>query len=166
MNSKEGGCMSTMKDTNNLLQGKKRSIREIPATIKAGVRMSRNQLRFCITAVVTLIVALFLVMTIAGNRADNVIAINEEVNVLQDATTAERIEVVDGKFIQFAEGYSRSGNGERTILNEKITTSKQYWVTFGTEEEIAELEKTVGEGRFLLLEKLENNSRQLRRAVL
>ena len=150
--------MSTMKDTNNLLQGKKRSIREIPATIKAGVRMSRNQLRFCITAVVMLIVALFLVMTIAGNRADNVIAINEEVNVLQDATKAERIEVVDGKFIQFAEGYSRSGDGERTILNEKITTSKQYWVTLGTEEEIAELEKTVGEGRFLLLEKLENNS--------
>ena len=149
--------MSTVNETKNILQGKKRSIREIPATIRSGIRMTSNQLRFCIIAAVVLIAVLYLVMTIAGNRADNAVTINEEAKVLQDASAAERILVVDGKKIQFEEGHTGTGS-PRIILNEKITTSKNYWVTNSTESEIAAYEEVLGEGRFIPLEKTGNNS--------
>ena len=153
---KEGGRMSTI-DTNELINGKKRSIREIPATIRKGVRMTRNQLRFCIIAAVVLVFALFIVMTIAGNRAENAVAINEEASVLQDASGAERILVMNGKNLVFEEGYKWSGEGTRTILNEKIATSKNYWITLSTESEIAEYESVLGADRFLQVENLGDN---------
>ena len=145
-------------ETKDLSQGKKRGIREIPAAIKSGTRMTKNQLRFFITAAVTVIAVLFIVMTIAGNRADDTVTINEEVNVLLDASSAERILVKDGNFLEFEEGYTWSGTGTRTILNEKITTSKNYWITLSTESEIAEYEQVIGEGRFLKLAEVGKNS--------
>ena len=148
--------MSTINETN--IRGKKRSIRDIPATIKSGTRMTREQLRFCIIVAVVAIAVLFVVMSIAGNRANNNVIINEEAAVLQDATTAERILSVDGRKVAFQEGYAWSGTGKRLILNEKITTSKNYWVTMSTEDEIAEYEKVIGEGRFLQLQNVGNYS--------
>ena len=150
--------MSMMHEVKDLSKGKRRGIREIPATIKAGTRMTKNQLRFFITAAVVLIAVLFIVMTIAGNRADVAVTVNEEANILQDASTAERILVVDGNNLQFEEGYSWSGEGTRTILNEKVTTSKNYWITLSSESEIAEYEQVIGEGRFLQLAETGNNS--------
>ena len=150
--------MSTVNGTQKLINAKKRGIREIPETIKSGVRMTREQLRACIIAAVALIVILFLVMTIAGNKADNAVAINEEAALLRDASVAERILSVDGKKIAFEDGYTWTGEGRRIILNEKITTSKNYYVTFSPESEITEYEKVLGEGRFIPLEKVGNNS--------
>ena len=80
--------MSTVNETKVLINSKKRGIREIPETIRSGVRMTREQLRFCIIAAVALILILVLVMTIAGNRADNATAVNEEAALLQDASAA------------------------------------------------------------------------------
>ena len=150
--------MSTVNETKNILNGNKRSIRDIPATIKSGTRMTREQLRFCIIAACIIIAALVVLMVIAGNRAEYSVAVNEEAALLQDASGAERILSVDGKKIAFQDGYSYSGNGKRLILNEKITTSKNYWVTMATEDEIAEYEQVIGEGRFIQLEKTGNNS--------
>ncbi len=152
--------MSTNRETNpkSLLTGNKRGIRQIPETIRAGIRMTQPQLRFCMTVTVVLIAVLFVVMTIAGNRANETVLVNEEAEVLLDAVNAERILAVDGKTIAFQEGYAWSGNGKRIILNERITTSKRYWLTLSPESEIAEYEKTLGEGRFLPVEKIGNNS--------
>ena len=150
--------MSTINESKNLLNTKKRGIREIPETIRKGVRMTRDQLRFCIIIAVVVIAALFVGMVITGNNADKAVAVNEEVQVLRDAASAERILSVDGKKIAFQEGYSRSGEGERRILNEKITTSKNYYVTLSPESDIAAYEAVLGEGRFLRLEELGNNS--------
>ena len=150
--------MSTVNETKKLLTSNKRGIREIPETIRKGVRMTKDQLRFCVIVTVVLIMALFVGMVITGNNADKAVAVNEEVQVLQDAGTAERILSVDGKKIAFEEGYSWSGNGQRLILNEKIVTSKDYYVTLSPESEIAEYEKVLGEGRFLPVETLGNNS--------
>ena len=150
--------MSTINESKNLLNTKKRGIREIPETIRKGVRMTRDQLRFCIIIAVVVIAALFAGMVITGNNADKAVAVNEEVQVLRDAASAERILSVDGKKIAFQEGYSRSGEGERRILNEKITTSKNYYVTLSPESDIAAYEAVLGEGRFLRLEELGNNS--------
>ena len=150
--------MSTINESKNLLNTKKRGIREIPETIRKGVRMTRDQLRFCIIIAVVVIAARFVGMVITGNNADKAVAVNEEVQVLRDAASAERILSVDGKKIAFQEGYSRSGEGERRILNEKITTSKNYYVTLSPESDIAAYEAVLGEGRFLRLEELGNNS--------
>ena len=150
--------MSMINETNDLSKGKKRGIREIPATIRSGVRMTKNQLRFFITAIVVVIAALFIVMTVAGNRADNAVTVNEEVNVLEDASAAERILVADGNNLAFEEGHTWSGEGIRTILNEKVTTSRNYWITMSTESEIAEYEQVIGEGRFLQLAEVGNYS--------
>lgn len=152
--------MSTNPETTqkSLFIGNKRGIRQIPETIRAGIRMTQPQLRFCMTVTVVLLAVLFVVMTIAGNRANNTVLVNEEADVLLDAVNAERILAVDGKKIAFQEGYSWSGEGKRTILHERITTSKRYWLTLSPESEIAEYEKILGEGRFLPVEKVGNNS--------
>ena len=69
--------MSTINESKNLLNTKKRGIREIPETIRKGVRMTRDQLRFCIIIAVVVIAALFAGMVITGNNADNAVAVNE-----------------------------------------------------------------------------------------
>ncbi len=152
--------MSTNRETKptSLFTGKKRGIRQIPETIRAGVRMTQPQLRFCMTVTVVLLAVLFIVMTIAGNRSNETVLVNEEAEVLQDAANAERILAVDGKTIAFQEGYAWSGEGKRIILNERVTTSKRYWLTLSPESDIAEYEKILGEGRFIPVEKLGNNS--------
>ncbi len=152
--------MSTNRETNpkSLLTGNKRGIRQIPETIRAGIRMTQPQLRFCMTITVVLFAVLFVVMTIAGNRANETVLVNEEAEVLLDAVNAERILAVDGKTIAFQEGYAWSGEGKRIILNERVTTSKKYWLTLSPESDIAEYEKILGEGRFLPVEKIGNNS--------
>ena len=152
--------MSTINENTrkDLLKGKKRGIRDIPRTIRSGMRMTKQQLQACLAAAVILVAALFLVMTVAGNRAEGTVTVNEEARLLRDAAVAERILSVDGKKVAFQEGYARSGEGMRTILNERITTSKEYWVTLGTESEIAAYEEVLGEGRFLPLETLEGRN--------
>ena len=152
--------MSTNRETNqnSLFIGNKRGIRQIPETIRAGIRMTQPQLRFCMTVTVVLLAVLFVVMTIAGNRANETVLVNEEAELLLDAANAERILAVDGKTIAFQEGYAWSGEGKRIILNERITTSKKYWLTLSPESDIAEYEKILGEGRFIPVEKLGDNS--------
>ena len=151
--------MSTNYDAaQKVLRDNKRGIRQIPETVRAGVRMTQTQLRFCMTVFFVLLAVLFIVMTIAGNRANETTLVNEEANVLLDASSAERILAVDGKTIAFQDGYAWSGEGPRTIIYERITTSKMYWVTLSTESEIAEYEKTLGEGRFIPVQNLGNNS--------
>ena len=151
--------MSTNYDAaKKVLRDNKRGIRQIPETVRVGVRMTQPQLRFCMTAFFVLLAVLFVVMTIAGNRANDTTLINEEANVLLDASKAERILALDGKNIAFQDGYTWSGEGPRTIIYERITTSKMYWVTLSTESEIAEYEKTLGDGRFIPVQNLGNNS--------
>ena len=151
--------MSTMNGaTPNTTFGRKKGIRDIPENLRKGYRMAPGQLRFCVTAAVVLVLAIFIVMFIAGNRASNGVAINEEALVLQDAVRAERIEAEGAKSIRFAESPVYDGNGKRLILTEKVVVSKNYWVTMCPESEIAEYEKAIGEGRFLALETIGNNS--------
>ena len=152
--------MSTINDISSMekLKGNKRGIKDIPQTIKAGVRMTHKQLEFVITLAVIVIAALYLVMSFVGGKANNAVAVNEEAWLMQDAEKAERLMAVDGKHIAFEERNGWSGEGTRTILNEKIATSKNYWVTLSTEDEIAEYEAVIGEGRFVVLQQLGNNS--------
>ncbi|SNT94512.1 ABC-type glycerol-3-phosphate transport system, permease component [Aristaeella hokkaidonensis] len=144
-------------ESNKEFIGTQRGIRDILKTIREGTRMSRIQLRFAMTVAIVLLIALFVIMIVAGERANNTVLVNEEAELLTDATTAERIFSADGKTLAFQEGYTWSGEGPRYILNERMTTSKPYWLTLSTESEIAEYEQVLGEGRFLQVENLGNN---------
>ncbi len=150
--------MSVITSQKNPFTGRKKGIRDIPETIRKGYRMAPGQLRFCAIMAVILILVLFVVMTIAGNKADRSVAVNEEALVLQDAARAERIQALDAKTIAFAGNPVYDGNGKRLILTEKVVTSRSYWMTMAPASEIAEYEKVIGEGRFAAIESFDNNS--------
>ena len=148
--------MSTVNEKTTF--GRKKGIRDIPENLRKGYRMAPGQLRFCITVAVVLVLAIFIVMFIAGNNAANNVVINEEALVLQDALRAERIEAEGQKSIHFADSPVYSGTGKRLILTEKVVTSRNYWVTMSPDSEIAEYESVIGEGRFIQVEKIGNYS--------
>ena len=65
-------------------------------------------------------------------------------DILQDAAGAERIEAPDVVHnpakIQFAEGVTWSGEGTRIIMTERSSMSRNYWLTLGSDSDIAALE--------------------------
>ena len=156
--------MSTMKKSaEEILASKnKRRIKDIPETIRKGFRMTKTQLRFCMIVSAVVIIALIVLMTIAGNQATNAVKINEEAALLGEAAGAERIEAPDVVHnpakIEFAEGVKWSGEGDRVILTQRSTESRSYWLTYCGEEEIAALEGILGTGRFLELENFGDKS--------
>ena len=152
--------MSTINEASKKVPyiGRKKGIRDIPETLRKGYRMAPGQLRFCAITAVVLLLAVFIVMTVAGNKADSNVIINEKALVLQDAVKAERIEALDAKTIALADSPVYDGNGKRLILTEKVVTSRSYWVTMAPESEIAAYESVIGEGRFIPIEKFDNNS--------
>ena len=152
--------MSTLNEASKKIPyiGRKKGIRDIPETLRKGYRMAPGQLRFCAITAVVLLLAVFIVMTVTGNKADSNVIINEKALVLQDALKAERIEALDAKTIALADSPVYDGNGKRLILTEKVVTSRSYWVTMAPESEIAAYESAIGEGRFVPIEKFENNS--------
>ena len=149
--------MSTVNGTKKEF-GRKKGIRDIPENLRKGYRMAPGQLRFCVAVSVVLVLAIIIVMLIAGNNASNNVVINEESLVLQDAARAERIEAEGQKSIHFADSPVYDGNGKRLILNERVVTSRNYWVVMCPDSEIAAYESVIGEGRFITLDKIGNNS--------
>ena len=148
--------MSTINEKTTF--GRKKGIRDIPEILRKGYRMAPGQLRFCVAVAVVLVLAVFIIMSIAGGNANRNVSINEEALVLQDALRAERIEAEGQKSIHFADSPVYDGNGKRLILTEKVVTSRNYWVVMCPDSEINEYESVIGEGRFLPLEKIGNNS--------
>jgi len=133
-------------------------IKNIANTVNSGARMSKSQLRFSLTVVGVLLVALVLLLIVAGGKAGNANQTNEKAAVLQDAVNAERIVPGDGNVISFVDGYSYKGEGPRYILTKQMTTTKNYWATVKSDSEIAEMEGILGEGRFLKVENLGDRS--------
>lgn len=152
---------TTLKTAQEILASKnKRGIRDIPQTVRAGVRMTKTQLRFCMIVCAVLVIALIAISLIAGNQAVSTVKVNEAVALLEDAAGAERIEAPDvvnnPARIQFAEGVTWSGEGTRVIMTERSSMSRNYWLTLSSATEIAALEEITGEGRFLEVEKVDD----------
>ena len=152
---------TTLKTAQEILASKnKRGIRDIPQTVREGVRMTKTQLRFCMIVCAVLVIALIVISLIAGNQAVNTVKVNEAVALLEDAAGAERIEAPDvvnnPARIQFAEGVTWSGEGTRVIMTERSSMSRNYWLTLSSATEIAALEEITGEGRFLEVEKVDD----------
>ena len=154
---------TTLKTAQEILASKnKRGIKDIPQTVRSGIRMTKTQLRFSMIVCFVLVIALIIVSLIAGNQAVNAVKVNEAAELLSDAAGAERIEAPDvvnnPAKIQFAEGVTWSGEGTRVIMTERSSMSRNYWLTLSSEKEIAALEEVVGEGRFLEVEKVDDHN--------
>ena len=154
---------TTLKTAQEILASKnKRGIRDIPQTVREGVRMTKTQLRFCMIVCAVLVIALIVISLIAGNQAVNTVKVNEAVALLEDAAGAERIEAPDvvnnPARIQFAEGVTWSGEGTRVIMTERSSMSRNYWLTLSSDADIATLEGIIGEGRFLKVEEVDGNN--------
>ena len=154
---------TTLKTAQEILASKnKRGIKDIPSTVRSGIRMTKTQLRFCMIVCGILVIALIIVSLIAGNQAVNVVQVNEAAELLSDAAGAERIEAPDvvnnPAKIQFADGVTWSGEGTRVIMTERSSMSRNYWLTLSSESEIAAMEEVLGEGRFLEVEKVDDQN--------
>ena len=154
---------TTLKTAQEILESKnRRGIRQIPETVRAGIRMTKTQLRFCLVVCGIIVIALIAAMMIAGNQAANTVTVNEMADLLTDAAGAERIEAPDvvhnPAMIQFAEGVEPSGEGTRVIMTERSSMSRNYWLTLCSESDIAALEAVVGENRFLKVEDVDGTN--------
>ena len=133
-------------------------IKNIARQVNRGARMSKSQLRFSLTLVGVLLVALVLLLIFIGGKASNAHKLNEEIAVLQDTVDAERVVPGENNVLTFVDGYAYKGEGTRYIQTKQMSTTKNYWVTLKTDSEIAELEGILGEGRFLKVEDLGDRS--------
>ncbi len=133
-------------------------IKNIARQVNSGARMSKSQLRFSLTLVGVLLVALVLLLIFIGGKASNAHKLNEEIAVLQDTVDAERVVPGENNVLTFVDGYAYKGEGTRYIQTKQMSTTKNYWVTLKTDSEIAELEGILGEGRFLKVEDLGDRS--------
>ena len=154
---------TTLKTAQEILASKnKRGIRQIPETVRAGIRMTKTQLRFCMCVCAVLVLGLIILSLIAGNQGANTVRVNEAAALLGDAAGAERIEAPDvvnnPAMIQFAEGVEWSGEGTRVIMTERSSMSRNYWLTLSSDADIATLEGIIGEGRFLKVEEVDGNN--------
>ena len=133
-------------------------IKNIARKVNSGGRMSPSQLRFSLTLVGVLLVALVFLLIFIGGKASNSHKVTEEVAVLRDVMNAERVVPGEKNALSFVEGYAYKGEGTRFIQTKQMSTTKNYWVTLKTDSEITELEGILGEGRFLKIEDLGDKS--------
>ena len=133
-------------------------IKNIARQVNSGGRMSPSQLRFSLTTVGVLLVALVLLLIFIGGKATSSHKLTEEITVLRDVMGAERVVPGEKNALSFVEGYAYKGEGTRFIQTKQMSTTKNYWVTLKTDSEITELEGILGEGRFLKIEDLGDKS--------
>ena len=70
-----------------------RGIRDIPDTVRRGLRMTDSQRRFALTVSTVLVFILILAIIFASGAANNTVAANEKALALEDVMGAERIEM-------------------------------------------------------------------------
>ena len=74
---------TTLKTAQEILASKnKRGIRQIPETVRAGIRMTKTQLRFCMCVCAVLVLGLIILSLIAGNQGANTVRVNEAAALL------------------------------------------------------------------------------------
>ncbi len=134
-----------------------RRIRDIPSTVRSGMRMSDSQRRFALTAATLLVFALIFIILFAAGKANETVVANEKASVLEEAIGAERIQMGKKTIEMTAEhGTKKTADGKRIVLLQKIGqqkagNAKVYWLTVCTEAEAAEYETGLGKDKVLIL---------------
>ena len=131
-------------------------IKDVFSVVRRGMRMNEKQRKFALTISTILVFALIFVILFAAGKANNTVTINENAAALSDAIGAERIEM-GKKTIELNQEYgSKTVDGKRMVLLQKIGQqkagdSKVYWLTVCTEAEAPEIEKGLGKDKVLIL---------------
>lgn len=125
------------------LMGDTRGIREIPDTLRRGARMSPKQLRFSLFFATVLILALIALIIISQGRAVSILKVNESSVVMQEAMSAERIELTNK--LQLTDRYgTASVDGKHLYMLQEVgqqtgkDSDKLYWLVYCAEDEAAE----------------------------
>ena len=110
---------TTLKTAQEILASKnKRGIKDIPQTVRSGIRMTKTQLRFCMIVCFVLVIALIIVSLIAGNQAVNAVQVNEAAELLSDAGKITDLQY--GMILEFTEQVGklrRNGFASRLTLD-------------------------------------------------
>ena len=131
-------------------------VKDIPATLRRGIRMNNTQMRFSLTAATVMVIALILLILFASGRANEITIANERAQILQEATGAERIEM-GKKTIELNQEYgTKTLDGKRVVLLQKVGqqkagNAKSYWVTVCTEADVPAYEAGLGKDKKLIL---------------
>ncbi len=124
---------------------RRRGITGIADTLRRGARMSKPQQRFSLLIAALVIALLAAGMVITGNRAAEIHAVNQQAQVLGDAMGAERVEVDKNSYITLNASYgTREIEGKRVVLLERFTESQNYWLIYGTGEDLEACQAALG----------------------
>ena len=131
-------------DTLTGIRKDERGLREIPDTLRRRARMSKRQVRLSLFCAGLLIVLVAALMIFAQNRADSMLAANDDATVLKQASGAESIDIVNNsRNLVLRESSSGEPkileDGRRVIVMRKSGGDKEdYWFAALTEEEAHE----------------------------
>ena len=127
-------------------------VKDIPATLRRGLRMNNTQRRFALTISTVLVLALIFIILFASGQANNTVVANEKAQILQEVIGAERIEMGKKTIEMTQEHGTKYIDGKRVVMLQKIGqqkagNAKTYWLTACTEAEAAEYETGLGKDK-------------------
>ena len=130
-------------------------VKDIPATLRRGLRMNNTQRRFALTISTVLVLALIFIILFASGQANNTVVANEKAQILQEVIGAERIEMGKKTIEMTQEHGTKYIDGKRVVMLQKIGqqkagNAKTYWLTACTEAEAAEYETGLGKDKKLI----------------
>ena len=130
-------------------------VKEIPATLRRGLRMNDTQRRFSLTLSTVLVLALVFIIIFAAGRANETVVANEKAQIMQEVIGAERIEMGKKTIEMTQEHGTKYVDGKRVVMLQKIGqqkagNAKTYWLTVCTEAEAAEYETGLGKDKKLI----------------
>ena len=117
----------------------KRGLKDIPETLRKGMRMNKKQLRWSIVFMIILAVGLMALMIFAQGKASEPLRAADQIALLRDADGAERIEIVNNSTsIQLSEHEAKidEATQRRLVLIQKSGANDDYWFFVCAENEL------------------------------
>lgn len=123
------------------LMGDTRGLKEIPDTLRRGARMSPKQLRYSLFFATVLILVLVVLLVLSQSWATHILKVNESAAVMQEAMTAERVELTNK--LQLTDRYGTAEvNGKHLYVLQEVgqqtgkDSDKLYWLVYCAEDEV------------------------------
>ena len=120
-----------------------RGMRELPDTLRRGMRMSPAQLRWSLLIAAVAVLALVLLIMVSQQAATSILKVNESSVVMREAMSAERIELTNK--LQLTDRYGTATvNGKHLYVLQEVgqqtgkDSDKLYWLVYCSEAEADE----------------------------
>ncbi len=120
-----------------------RGMRELPDTLRRGMRMSPAQLRWSLLIAAVAVLALVMLIMVSQQAATSILKVNESSVVMREAMSAERIELTNK--LQLTDRYGTATvNGKHLYVLQEVgqqtgkDSDKLYWLVYCSEAEADE----------------------------